>query len=224
MILCVLAKQGTEEAIKTYMKLPCKDTVKTLFVPIMANKETISIPKYLDKFSKVYLPSNATKPTVNLLRKWYHTELYKLSQHQDQLLELMVNIDAHSKDVAKRHYVLQTPKDDAKLAKCLVHSLLGKPVPWPYGAEKHQLDAMGATLQLLVDAVPDEGVDEDDIDEGEFQMWDFASFFGIEDPLVPLWCGPMQVGPMRWNPKICGPETGPIGPEHWNPMICWLAG
>jgi hypothetical protein len=54
-----------------------------------------------------------------------------LTKSEYKLLGFLKSIDAHSVKAARQHYVLQTPADDANLAKALVHSMIGKPVPWP---------------------------------------------------------------------------------------------
>ena len=51
------------------------------------------------------------------MRKWFHTELFKLGSNEERLRDFMVSIDAHSRGVAVKLYVLQAPADDAKLAK-----------------------------------------------------------------------------------------------------------
>eukprot|EP00969_Alexandrium_andersonii_P291591 12887778-Alexandrium_andersonii.AAC.1 len=44
---------------------------------------------------------------------------------------MVQKIDAHSKDVARKHYLWNAPAKHAKLAKILVRTLPGKPAAWP---------------------------------------------------------------------------------------------
>lgn len=199
---------GTAQAIKTYMSLPCREGIKTLFVPLDEEADHISIPKAFQKFCKAYLPATCTHPTVNLMRKWYHTELYKMATSDDRLLQLMQSIDAHSTRVARKHYVLQTPADDAKLAQALVHSMLGKPVPWPSEAELQDVDSTPASYLQLVEVVSkpqNAEVDEEDVPENEWAWWEGAETFGLPKPLLALQIDTVmeevEVGAMKKEPR-----------------------
>jgi hypothetical protein len=180
---------GTLEAIKVYMDLPCRPGVQTLFVPVNESTDHMDIPKTFGKFCKAFLPKECSKPTVNLMRKWYHTELHKLSQSEDKLLGLFKSIDAHSTTVAKQHYVLQTPAYDAKLAKALVHSMIGKPVMWPSDAELADLDSNSATYLELVRTMLEpicDVADEEDASDKELVWWEVATTFGRPQHLPML--------------------------------------
>jgi len=146
---------GTVQAITTHFDLPCRPSVKTLFVPSIEGTELVSIPYLLERFCKAYLPEGCTKVTVNLMRTWHHTELYRLTKSEDKLLGLLKSIDAHTIKVARQHYALQTPADGANLAKALVHSMIGKPVPWPSAIELADVGKHKATYLQLVNAMVD---------------------------------------------------------------------
>jgi formylmethanofuran dehydrogenase subunit B len=88
---------------------------------------------------------------VNLLRKWYHTELHKLSMNVERMMSLMVTVDAHSAAVAAKHYVLQSPEDDARLSKALVMAIWGNPVEFPN--EAHVADLEQASLLMIEEVV-----------------------------------------------------------------------
>lgn len=83
---------GTISALKCYAALPRPIDVLTLFVP--ANRETqyFNVPGALHRFAAKYLPEENTKPTVNLLRKWYHTVLMKMTSNQDVAL---ISVSVH---------------------------------------------------------------------------------------------------------------------------------
>jgi hypothetical protein len=170
---------GTVEAIKVYMGLPRDNAVKTLFVPCFSDR--VCIPGYLRRFYEAYLPSGRSRPTVNLLRKWCHTELSKVARSEDALMGLMQTVDAHSKRVARQHYVLQTPADDASLAKALVHAMIGEPVPWPAVAELGdtvaRLGSMLKDAEGELDLTVDGQTDEEDED---LEWWDGADAFGVQ--------------------------------------------
>jgi hypothetical protein len=180
---------GTVHAIKVYLGLPCRAGVKTLFVPPYADTDHISITKAFGKFCKAYLPEDCNNPTVNLMRKWYHTELYRLTKTEDKLLGLMRSIDAHSKEVAKKHYVLQSPADDARLAQALVHSMIGQPVSWPSANDLQDITKISVPyLQLvqLTDGEQHDEADDEDAPESEWIWWEGASTFGLPKPFLAL--------------------------------------
>ena len=178
---------GTMKAIEIYLSLPCKAGTETFLVPTAEGQDYVCIPTALKRGCRLFLPPGCTWPTVNLMRKWYHTELHKLTQTEAHLLNLMKTIDAHSPNVAKKHYILQTPKDDAKLAKALVHAMLGEPVPWPENNKFKEISNPKPLHKMLsiADKVP-EGHDEEDTPEDEFGFWDLAKLFGISEPLPVL--------------------------------------
>ena len=127
---------GVVQALKCYLSLPRRPTCSTLLVPCRATTEHVHVPNALWKFACDHLPSgDYSKPTVNLLRKYFHTILMDLSRSEEKLLELMKVIDAHSVSVARKHYVLRDPAKDANLAKQLVKVALKETVPWPSAGE-----------------------------------------------------------------------------------------
>ena len=68
---------GTIEALKVYLKFPRRSKIATLLVPCDGTTEFVSVPKALHRFCQLFLVKDRTRPTVNLLRKWYHTELVR---------------------------------------------------------------------------------------------------------------------------------------------------
>lgn len=123
---------GSITAIETYMALPTPGDRTITLLLSGGNNKFINVSDYLKTFCRKWMheeiTANRTVPTVNIMRKWYHTELYRLQSNADRLMQFMVNIDAHSKQTAMKHYVLQTPKDDAMLARALVKAVIGEPV------------------------------------------------------------------------------------------------
>ena len=123
--------EGSKEAMTTYAGLPRRDDCETFFHPSFEGVRTVDVHHALKRFGEKFLPECQQKPTVNLMRKWYHTKLMTMSKTEDELYALMSRIDAHSQSVAAKHYVLQNPEHDANLAKILVEEVLGTTVPWP---------------------------------------------------------------------------------------------
>ena len=102
------------------MRLP-RDAGKTAFLPSARDDVgNVNIPQYLRRFAELFIHRKYTFPTVNLLRKWYHSVLVRLARTEGGLLEVMKKLDGHSVGVAVNHYVLMTPADDANLAKAIV--------------------------------------------------------------------------------------------------------
>ena len=82
------------------------------------------------------------KPTVNLLRKWFHTHVILMTASHASLLEVMQLVGGHTAAVGLKRYVLRDHKDDAKLAEILVMAVLGPTVPWPAHMELDPVSAV----------------------------------------------------------------------------------
>lgn len=184
---------GTAQSLRAYMALPLGDTTM-LFAPVDESVETVDVPSYLRSFCKEYLPVDKTPPTVNLLRKWFHTELGRLANSEEGLMKAFQVIDGHSPGVARRHYLLKTPEDDALLAKALVHAMLGEPVPWPCDAELVD-EVRQRNAQLMIESCADMGSqrpgcdgddDDDDDDDIELDYFEGGERFGIHKPLLAI--------------------------------------
>ena len=176
---------GTQAAAQCYLGLPRRPGVPFFLCPVGAGAEMVSVPHALRRFCERYFPEGGTHPTVNLLRKWYHTKLHSLAKKQDQLSAVFTAIDAHSAAVAKKHYILQGPEDDAALAKHLVEAMLGQPVPWPrVDAAADWQQEVRALVDMEYEDDPDVGPEEDD--EAELEWFEHAEMFGIHRPLSQL--------------------------------------
>ena len=180
---------GTIAAMKVYMGLPRRPGFQRFLVPEGLGTERADVPNYFKRFCIAHLPADSTRPTVNLVRKWFHTGLARMSRTEDGLLKLMQAIDAHSAFVARRHYVLKTPEDDAAIAKSLVIAMLGDTVPWPAAAElegpSYQLVAAAADAAAAATAAGGDpgGEDDDDDDaESDLEWFEGAQMFGIPKP------------------------------------------
>ena len=98
---------GTIQAIKVYMDFPLQNTHSKLLAPCGSEVEKVSVPHYLDRFCALFLKDVKVKPTVNLMRKWFHTVLCTQTANEEKLMKFMQRIDAHSPAVAMKHYVLK---------------------------------------------------------------------------------------------------------------------
>ena len=94
------------------MQLPGNDAFEYFLVsPRIGSTSPINVAYYLGQYCKTYLPTEVTHPTVNLLRKWYHTALEQIVTDKAKLRKLTEAVDAHSAAVAARHYILKGPED-----------------------------------------------------------------------------------------------------------------
>ena len=109
---------GLVEALKAYTALPRPAVDGYFFLPAQGGAK-MCFHACLRTFCKKFLPADKTFPTVNLVRKWFHSELMNLSSTREKLMELMTAIDAHSKTVQNRHYILVQPEDEVNLATML---------------------------------------------------------------------------------------------------------
>ena len=125
---------------------------------------------------------------MNLLRKLYHTRLHQLASQGETLLAMLRIVDGHSASIAKKHYILRGPADDAKLAEHLVHALLGDTVPWPTAlALQDRSDDVLVQLKTRLDSDVDlsqqlgDGQHGDDTEE-ELLWFMHADRFGLANP------------------------------------------
>ena len=125
---------GLVEALKSYRSLPRSSCEGNLLLPAKGG-DKVSFQSCLRTFCSKFLPSDKTFPTVNLVRKWFHSTLVKLTDTKEKLKDLMVLIDAHSVAVQNKHYLLKDPADDVKLARQFVKTVIGKTVRWPSDEE-----------------------------------------------------------------------------------------
>ena len=150
--------------------------------------------KYLKAFNQRYLGASPVHPTTNLVRKLFHNSLMKLTENKEKLMELMTKVDAHSRAVMAKHYLLQSPADDVKLADALIASILGETVayPTPEEVERHLeedsvwAEFVGNICNANVSPAPEECEALDAGSEGEDEQpldwWKFAELFGIKQP------------------------------------------
>jgi hypothetical protein len=193
--LCKLLTPGLWEAFKVAAALPRPDGVETFFVPVTSTADTIDVPSYMKAFCKKFLPQVSAKrtPKVNIMRKWFHRELMKMTADAEKLKDVMTILDAHSKAIANKHYFLKDPEDDAILAALLVKSVLGDTVQWPTDEELRTfLAGQDDLAKLLEEALDADGVtgrqedeedEEEDDDDVELEWWEAAgTFFGVPQP------------------------------------------
>jgi len=152
---------GTLGSIERYIELPRSD--RDLFLdPPSADAAHVHVAQMLRRFGKSYGPQYQY-PTVNLWRKWYHTEIEK-PENARKAMDFLARIDGHSVDMARKVYVTKNPEQDALFSKHLVKSVLGECVPWPSDAE---IEADGNDLEVIAKRAasvvdnPDDSDDED---------------------------------------------------------------
>ena len=186
-VFLVLVK-GTVEAIKCYLRLPRRPTVRTLLHPAIGDAP-VDLPRPLRRFGAAHFPATQTHPTPTIMRKWYHSGLVQRCQTEDELLALLSKVDPHKVHTTRLHYVLTTAAEDAKLAMELVKHKIGEPVPWPLLREL--ADDPHDNLQVLVaeevrratdgggGGDNDGDNDDDDEDDDELEYFPFGECFGI---------------------------------------------
>ena len=131
---------GTVDAMTCYSALSRRDAA-TFLVAVPRGVTDVSVPGALHMCGLKYLPQEKTKPTLNLLRTWFHTRLMQMTAPHASLLELMQRVDAHS-TAGLKHSVLRDHKADAKLVKVLVMAVLGPTVTWPAHMELDPVSAV----------------------------------------------------------------------------------
>ena len=65
---------GLREGMRTYKSLPRPSGITTFLVPSKAGAARVDIPSLLKTFARLFLPKQKVAPTVNMIRKMFHTE------------------------------------------------------------------------------------------------------------------------------------------------------
>lgn len=68
---------GTVAAVKVYLRLPRNSSVIHFLSPCDDGVTYADVPHYMHRFAELFLSKKYSSPTVNLFRKWYHTELVR---------------------------------------------------------------------------------------------------------------------------------------------------
>lgn len=206
---------GTIEALKIYLALPWQDGETD---KLLRNADGSNISKLLKSFGQKYFSNACALPTVNLLRKWYHTELCKMTRTEESLLRLLKIVDAHSVPVAKQFYVLKVPADDAKLARALVLAMIGEPVPWPTEADMALIDGEAVYQLVLASAAQEPGEedneeddDDEDIADDELEWVEGMQIWGLQSPSLALTDAPGCSEPAS---SSAGPELAAQGSKR----------
>jgi hypothetical protein len=204
---------GVRDAFACYMRLPRPDDVTTFFVPAHAGTSKVDVPCSLHGFAARFLPAEASRPTVNLMRKYFHKSLMNLTQDHDSLKKVMTVLDGHSGKTIDKHYSLREPTDDVALAKLLVANVLGDTVAWP---ASDAIEQGPAYLNEVLDKYADLDLNvvctslvtfadcsDDDDEDDTFEHWQFGDIFGIK-PSLPVICddglSPLSSGAAKEKP------------------------
>ena len=197
---------GLQACFRCYMDLPRPTDCDTFLVPVDKRTPIVSIRKALPSFCARNWPADKTKLRVNIMRKFFHKTLMKMTESQEKLKDVMMIVDAHSKAQQTKTYCMRDPEDDVRLAKHLVDEVLGATVAWPsdedvedYESGKAQID-LASELEKIMSAAEkkheednededeDEAEDEDD-EELELDWWESGYIFGVRNfrhELAPL--------------------------------------
>jgi hypothetical protein len=176
---------GVLQAVKVYRELPRRPGVKTFLVPACEGTDTVSIPQAFATFCAQKL-KNGSRPTVNIMRKFFHKQLMEATKDEVALKQVMVVLDGHAVTTIDRHYALREPADDVALAKLLVKWVLGdKTAVFPTRCHANHLTADLLASFSAAEAMPE--VQEDtSADDDELAWWWVGDFFGVNKPLMAL--------------------------------------
>jgi hypothetical protein len=147
------------------------------------------------KFGEIYLGGDL-HATPTLVRKLFHARM-PLVAASEKGLQLLAQVDKHSMNVAKRHYEVASPKNDAELGKLLYTLIFGNPPEFP------SMKDMNTHVLTIKDVdVPEEVelrtiFDEDDVateevfailddvDDDDEPVFNFGDLF-IKSEFMPL--------------------------------------
>lgn len=162
-----------------------RPNVKTFLVPASEATARVDVPQAFKSFCLQKLPAKSARPTVNLMRKFFHKTLMRLTKDERALKEMMTALDGHSTKTIDRHYALREPEDDVVLAKVLVHNVLGETSKFPKAGEISDVDC-----DALVDAfeITDQQqvADEEPEEDVHLEWWPLGELFGVRPPLPAL--------------------------------------
>ena len=195
-----LAKKLTEglfDALAWYRKLPRPEGVNTFLVPVSSTATSACMVRSLKTFCSRHLTECKLYPTTNICRKWFHRTLMQLTKDEERLKDMMVVLDAHSKKVMDRHYLLREPEDDITLANALIKEVLGTTVAFPSAeATAAYFQSNQERAALLAQLLNEQG----DHDEGE------------EDEAELEEANEQADEPLQWWEERCGFRFGELIP------------
>jgi hypothetical protein len=147
---------GTIKALYVYANLPGK-TSDLLLEPSRPGTKA-SVQTALRSASNIYF-KDVPPMTVNIIRKYFHSEYLRIVRTEQDVLEILKNADKHSKEVAFNVYCVQNPECDGKYGRRLYTGLFKDPVEWPSDAvcphdAVEELESRHAQL-----ALPDAGAE-----------------------------------------------------------------
>ena len=177
---------GLLEAFRLYARLHRPEGCQYFLVPAQFGTDRVSLPGALHTWCRLLLPEDHPEVKFNIMRKLFHKALRAGTTNEEQLKELMLILDAHSKEVQDKHYILRDPEDDVKLAKALVQTVLGADRPFPADDEvkkffescpkwKTHLDQLFKNIDGAAAGPESEGEESSDDDDLEHfegsEMW-----------------------------------------------------
>ena len=218
---------GALQAVRCYVGLPRPPGVETFLVPAGRATERVSIPSALRTFVAHLLAKDTSKPTVNIMRKFFHRALRKATKTEEQLKQVMTVLDGHGRDVIDRHYALRDPEDDVALAKILVNVVLGTTAVWPEGpvtSDGHEIADMWSGFQSEIEDETAEKLSEEDDEDIDLEWFPFAGLFGVTKPLhavcnleydsIAAELGPVPIADVSFADVSGEPGAGRSPVEH----------
>ena len=180
--LCKRLTPGLFKAFELYSNFPRPCDCNTFLVPVNESTAKVSLPHALRSFCKMFLPDDALHPWYNLVRKWFHTMLMRMTADEKKLKELMKKLDAHSVSIQEKHYIIRSPEDDMKLADALIATIMKAPVKWPtWEQTTAYIESAGDPIKCA--GVQDVDESCDDIEaEDDLHWWEFGKMFGVKVP------------------------------------------
>ena len=176
---------GVRAAFELYRQLPRRPGVDTFLVPASEATTKVDVPKAFATFCSQRFPSSTSKPTVNLMRKFFHKTLMEITKDEKALKEFMKLVDPHSVPTMDRHYILREPEDDVALAKLLVKQVLGATATFPTHCPKgHSYKSLAAAFDSA--EKDPEAQEEAGADDEPLEWWPMARCFGISEPLPAI--------------------------------------
>ena len=92
---------GTVEAMRVCLQLTKRSEVVT-FSQTLGDAQLVDVHCSLRPFTNKFLPDNKETLTVNLMRKWYHIRLMKMTRSDEMLLQMITRGDAQSPNTASK--------------------------------------------------------------------------------------------------------------------------
>lgn len=119
---------GNAEAMRKVIDIHSPDS-EFFLAPTSKSGHRVSAAQLLRKWGEVYTPEHQ-HPLPTLSRKYFATETVD-DQNKEKALQLLCDMDGHSKNTARKSYVIPNLDADSRASESVFRNSDGDPMTWP---------------------------------------------------------------------------------------------